>query len=100
MLPAPAAVGLLYLQLVHYAVWLGGLPSLAKRLDSKGRAGLLLLCILGLALAALAPSLGGVQVVRASYLAIGAFHVLAELVALTDRALAALPEPARLEDMS
>src|SRR5262249_40841158 len=79
------AVSLLYLQLCHYVVWLWTLPRGSARLWTPQALGAAILAVAtSAALMLFAPRLGGVRAVRTSYLAIAAFHVVGELVALAD----------------
>jgi hypothetical protein len=88
-----AALGLLYLQLAHYVVWLRmlrrdpGAPR-TERFSLISPWLVAPLVLGGGAMAALAPRWGGIAAVRASYLAVAGFHVLAELVAITGISLA------------
>lgn len=81
------ALAFLYLQLAHYVVWLAEIPELARVKGRVTRPLLALAALASIALVLFAPRVGGLAAARASYLAIAAFHVFAELVAISERLL-------------
>jgi hypothetical protein len=87
-LPPAFALGLLYLQLAHYAAWLRVIPRASslprsRRFDAA--------CALAVATSAVllvvGHRIGDLAVVRATYLAAAGFHVVAEIIAMAQLAL-------------